>query len=221
MNIDLIIQETKLGEHKCPLHGDKHLMKFALQTVNKSKHFIETGTFHAETLKFIATSFPDKNCYSCEPNPNHLKWSMENVKDLKNVTLSNNVSPNFLYQLKSNEDCKKDDICTFLLDAHGYGYAWPLRLEVEFITSTYEKFYIFIDDFYNPFVEMNYDQYDGQVCSYSYIRNVIENKDNCDIYYPIYKEKTSCCHPLVGWCMITNQREVEFDEALIKKICCT
>ena len=90
----------------------------------------------------------------------------------------------------------------FWLDAHGHGFEWPLKEEIAFITKNFKNAAIFIDDFKVPHNEnFLWDSYDGQYCSFDYIKDSIVN-DSYSLYYPDYNIKTSEHHPLKGWAVI-------------------
>jgi hypothetical protein len=91
----------------------------------------------------------------------------------------------------------------FWLDAHGYGFEWPLREEVSVITTYWQKAYLLIDDFLVPGLDcFGYDEYKGQVCSFDYIKNSLNDQHEYSLYYPPYIERTSKHHPLRGWGLI-------------------
>lgn len=188
------------------LHGDKNLQRIVEEYLGESKLFIETGTNVGSTLKFIASKHPDVKCYSCEPDRRTYKRAKSHVKELHNVDLRNELSPDFLYNLVRENSNILNEKVVFWLDSHGYGFQWPLREEIEFITSNFKKFYVFIDDFQVPDIsEFGFDVYEDQICNMEFINSYIKNKEKLDVVYPNYKDVTSSFHPLRGWVLISNR----------------
>jgi hypothetical protein len=100
----------------------------------------------------------------------------------------------------------------FWLDAHGYGFKWPLREEVSFITGHFQTAYVLIDDFKVPGLDcFGYDLYDGQECSFDYIRDALDESIEYSLYYPSYTERTSRHHPLRGWGLIEFGHEAALE----------
>ena len=67
----------------------------------------------------------------------------------------------------------------FWLDAHGYGFKWPLKDEVRFIAEKFKHAYILIDDFKVPGLGcFGFDEYgtDALAMMYGYVNNQIEAK---------------------------------------------
>ena len=104
-------------------------------------------------------------------------------------------------------DCKGEMKKSLIwVDAHGYGFDWPLKEEVDYFTTNFSDSYIFIDDFKVPGKEMfKWDSYNEQECNYDYIKNNIKN--NLNVYYPAYEDHTSKIHPLTGWCLLSKEDE--------------
>lgn len=184
-------------------HGDTHLIDFISPILSSVDQFIETGTSVASTTRYVAEKFPHLHIYGCEPDRNAFDFSMTKLKDYKNVLVKRQTSPEFLYELTKNNPSILEKDTIFWLDSHANGFKWPLRDEVMFITSYFSKGYIFIDDFLvpeNP--QFGYDEYDGQVCSLEYIKDMLDGTKKYEIYYPAYKDRTSEFCKLRGWVMI-------------------
>ena len=184
-------------------HGDEHLIKIIFLCMSKCEQFIETGSSVGSSIRFLGSNFTKKPCYSCEPHNKTYEFASDKCSNLKNVVIKNEASPEFLYNLKKEIIGfeKKDTV--FWLDSHGRGFRWPLREEIAFITSEFDKAYIFIDDFKvpeNP--QFGYDEYDGQICEYEYIRESFNKSSDLNVYYPNYHDITSDYHPLRGWILI-------------------
>ena len=102
------------------------------------------------------------------------------------------------------------------MDAHSSGFKWPLKQEIEMITSDYRYYAIIIDDFMIQGQEQfGYYAEEGIKCSLNYIEDSIKCRSNMpNIFFPKYKEKTSRHHPLRGWCLITNHTDIHFSDDL-------
>lgn len=197
--------ESSNGRYKyypIGFHGDKYLIEFAMSIISKSKYFIETGSNVGSTIAFVAKSTSKVFSYSCEPDKVAYDYAKMNTENLK-VEMFNETSQLFLQRIKNQFSNLFSDEVTFWLDAHGYGYEWPLKEEIKFITNHFKKAYIFIDDFKVPnFDCFGYDSYEDQECSYEFIKNSMSTNHSYSIYYPCYTERTSSHHPLRGWCLI-------------------
>jgi hypothetical protein len=186
-------------------HGDDFLIAFTNSILEKSKNFIETGSAEATTLSFVAKNYPALNCFSCEADKKVFQHASKQIDQLKNVHLVNEHSPAFLYQLSRKQPGILTGETCLWLDAHGYGFEWPLRDEVKFVTSNFERYYMFIDDFKVPGQpQFGYDVYEKQECSLEYITGSLSSTGPLNIYFPKYSTKTSDYHPLRGWVLITN-----------------
>lgn len=189
----------------CPtgFHGDRYLMELAGSCLEHVEQFIETGANVGSTLCYVATRYPHLHAYSCEPDKEAFEHARKNAALCRNVRLFNTTSIAMLKGLVKDDPAfiKRDTV--FWLDAHGYGFQWPLREEVAFITARFTRGYMFIDDFQVPGLkEFKWDKYEGQSCSFDYIKDAITPACSYSLYYPAYREKTSRHHPLVGWGLI-------------------
>ena len=184
-------------------HGDKYLMELAGHLLKDANLFIETGTNVGTTLAYVARTFSNVRCISCEPDLPSFVEAVKHTNSLPNVFLFNESSQQFITNLPSRFGALLNGRAVFWLDAHGYGFEWPLREEVAFITSNFESAYILIDDFKVPELDMfGYDHYNDQTCSLEYIQEALDTKREYHLYYPAYTEKTSTHHPLKGWGLI-------------------
>jgi len=186
-------------------HGDKYLLELARLLLKDADLFIETGTNVGSTLAYVARTYPHLRCISCEPDLAAFVEAIKNTNKLPNVFLFNEPSQQFMAHLVSRFGPLLNGRVVFWLDAHGYGFEWPLREEVAFITSHFDSANILIDDFLVPGMEKSfkYARYEDQVCSYEYIRDVMHRNRQYDVYYPAYTERTSSHHPLCGWGLIS------------------
>jgi hypothetical protein len=189
-------------------HGDKYLIDLVFAAAQRCSTFVETGANVGSSLCYLAKNFPKLECHSCEPDPAACAAAREHAAELTNVTLANEKSPEFLYSLEKMISAGRT---LFWLDSHGYGFRWPLKEEIAFITRTSPSAYVFIDDFKVPGQpQFMFDEYDGQVCGFEEIEGSFMPGLPCRIVYPSYTERTSTFHPLKGWVLV----EFGFDSAL-------
>jgi hypothetical protein len=183
-------------------HGDRYLLDLVDSVAKGCACFIETGTNVGTTLAYIAKTYPFLKCLSCEPDKEAFLRAAENTSPYGNVRVYNKRSQEFLTLMEQEYGMLFKERALFWLDAHGYGFDWPLKQEMGFITSHFENAFIFIDDFKVPDLDcFAYHSYKDQICSFDYIRDSIETRD-FSLYYPGYTERTSTHHPLTGWGLI-------------------
>ncbi len=185
-------------------HGDLYLLELVEKVMADSTVFIETGSNLGSTLAYVAKKYSHLHCLSCEPDAEAFFAAVQNTKQLANVFIFNEDSQQFLgYMLRRFPDILSSKPA-FWLDAHGYGFDWPLRDEIAFITSNFESANILVDDFLVPGMDIfKYDRHGDQVCSLDYIKPSMKTGQQYDIYYPSYTERTSKHHPLCGWGLIS------------------
>jgi hypothetical protein len=214
-------QMSRATYHEIGFHGDLFLIELIYDCLRIATVFIETGTNVGSTLNYVAENFPQLMIYSCEPEKEAYDFIAAKLEYAKNVCVKNQPSPLFLYNLIAQDRTLVLENTLFWLDAHGYGYQWPLKDEIHFITHNFEKAFIFIDDFKVPGLDcFGYDQYDGQECSFDYIKDSINPNIKYHLYYPCYQERTSQHHPLRGWSLIEfgQDRPVRIPPNLSNKI---
>lgn len=189
-------------------HGDEYLLGLAEHLAGKSKVFVETGANVGSTLAYVARSYPWLRCLSCEPDRSAFVQASANTGKLGNVSLFNGTSQQFIEQLSKHESEIFSEPSLFWLDAHGYGFEWPLKKELEFITNRFSSGYILIDDFKVPGRDyFLFDEYQGQICSYDYVKDALSSGKSYQLYYPTYQDKTSKHHPLCGWGLLVFGHE--------------
>lgn len=201
-------------------HGDEYLLSLAEFLAEKCKVFIETGANVGSTLAYVARMHPTMKCLSCEPDPAAYNAAMKNVGIYSNVHLECSTSQDFISHLDKNESWLFDECCLFWLDAHGYGFKWPLEEELAFITQKFKSGYILIDDFKVPGREQfGFDVYQNQVCSYDYVKGSLNNQQNYRLFYPVYENRTSHYHPLRGWgLLVFGHDDFRIPEKLVGKM---
>lgn len=188
-------------------HGDKYLLDLIDKIVINYKvvNFIETGSHVGSTLDYFSNKYQNIKCFSCEPDNYSYNEVIKRIDSRINVKIYNTDSISYLNTLKKEQKQLFKEVNLFWLDAHGYGFKWPLKEEIEFITKNFKKdCFIFIDDFKNPYnTKFVFDSHENQECSYNYIKENINGIHT--VYYPNYTQKTSTFHPLVGWGLIINK----------------
>ena len=204
-------------------HGDQYLLKLVDHIIGQCNYFIETGTNVGSTLSYVAQTYPDIHYLSCEPDLNAYNEALKNTVEFSNVSIYNEASQAFITRLKKNESAFFEADVLFWLDAHGHGFQWPLKEELYFITRAFKRAYILIDDFKVPGLDcFGYDEYQGQICSFDYVKESINPAIEYRLYYPNYTDRTSNHHPLRGWGLIEfgYNHELKLSEFLQNKIQC-
>jgi len=201
---DTIISSPVRNKYEAAFHGDNFLLELCDSILSKSEIFIETGAYYGHTVEYVARSFKNLQAYSCEPKIEHFKGALDKVSRYAGrVTLSQETSPDFLYKLVEKDPTIIEKEVMFWLDAHSFGYEWPLLDEIKFITKVFKKAFIFIDDFKIPGrPEFQYDKDENSECAWETIYSYLQNDKNYSLHFPDYLEKTSTHHPLVGWVLI-------------------
>lgn len=211
---------TRFIFHKVGFHGDQHLLSIVDSLSQHVDAFVETGTNVGSTLAYFAQTYPHIPCLSCEPDLEAFRLAQQNISGLANVTLYNQTSQQFLVTLREKHSGIFSKTPLFWLDAHGYGFQWPLKEELTFITENFPQALVLIDDFKVPGREMfGYDEYEGQVCSFDHIKDSLNPAGSYKVYYPNYTEHTSPHHPLRGWGLIALGvvPDLEFPEHLVTR----
>jgi len=171
-------------------------------------YFIETGTNVGSTLAYVARTYSGIQCFSCEPDKASFEEAVKNTSSFSNVHIYNKLSQEFIEIISSEKKELFNENVFFWLDAHGYGFEWPLKEELNFITTEFKSAYILIDDFKVPGMDcFGYDEYEEQVCSFDYVKDALNSKIKYNLYYPKYREKTSKHHPLRGWGLFVIGRD--------------
>lgn len=184
-------------------HGDAYLLTVVDALLDRSEAFVETGTNVGSSLRYVAARRPWLPCLSCEPDPQAFERAAAQTRGLGNVALFQLDSSAFLERVLAAQPQLAERPTLFWLDAHGYGFDWPLREELSWITSRFASPLILVDDFRVPGApEFGYDAYDGQECTLEYVRDALRTP--CDVFFPAYREHTSAHHPLRGWALFTR-----------------
>jgi hypothetical protein len=197
-----MLQDKPFGDRA--FHGDEYLLKLVDYLMPHCIYF-ETGVHRGDTFAYVAHNYSSRFAVGCEPNENYLREAEAKVRGLINVETFQMTSQEFIPYVHDDNpcDCKR----FYWLDAHGHGFDWPLAFEVEFITSHYNKSFILIDDFQVPGKpQFSYDISTGNTCSYETIKPYIKN--DYQVYYPVYTERTSKTMNLIGWGLLVKDWEI-------------
>ena len=147
----------------------------------KPKRFVETGTYLAETTRYIARKYPWLQVHSVEIRLDFFERSAISCKFLTNVKLYCMSSPDFL---KMIYDTLKDGLTVFWLDAHWWEYV-PLRDECKII-ATLDKYVAILDDFASNNPRFGGDVFaGGHENNLSYVADIL-GKKCCVPNYPSF-----------------------------------
>jgi hypothetical protein len=130
-----------------PMNGQLHRQEL-VRSIAAEIDFglvIETGTFRADTTRFLAETF---GCpvWTVEANRRCFTYSRGCLRRLRKVTVEYGDSPERLRSLSE----RMTGVCVFAyLDAH-WDESLPLREELEIIVRAWSRAVIMIDDFQVP-----------------------------------------------------------------------
>jgi len=138
----------------------------------KPNRFVETGTYRAETIRYIAERYPNLPIYSTEIRADFYTFSVILCKPYPNIKLFNMNSPDFLKMLYDELKC---GLSMFWLDAHWWDYV-PLRDECKII-ATLNEYVILIDDFASNNPRFGGDVFaDGHENNLAYVADILGKK---------------------------------------------
>lgn len=181
-------------------HGDLHYRALADSVLEQSEFFIETGSFMGDTTFYVGSKFPNVSVVSCEPDTDRFNQALNATTSLENVKIHNLTSQELIELLSQQNSHWYSKLGCFFLDAHGYGFEWPLKQEIAFISECFERSFILIDDFLVPgYPNFGYDIFDPHVCSHDYIVDSFAKTKSWRLFYPKYWKRTSRYRPLRGW----------------------
>eukprot|EP00937_MAST-01D_sp_MAST-1D-sp2_P000862 g862.t1 len=164
--------------------------------------FIESGAFLGFTLRYVARRYPALTLLSCEPDDAHYAVAACNVapwarrdggrwQPARSVQLFHETSQAFMQRLERQHPGRVVlNSALVFLDAHGYGFEWPLQQEVRYYTRKFRGGFLLIDDFRVPAAgggaAFGYDSYDGQECSLEFIAPHLPPQSEVPwrLYYP-------------------------------------
>lgn len=204
-------------------HGDRFLLELVDLLAGRVGTFIETGSNVGSTLGYVARRFPALACLSCEPDEPAYAAAKAHACVRDGVALFHETSQDFMCRLARDHAHLADAPFLAWLDAHAHGYEWPLREEVAFLTGTFERGYLLIDDFRVPHdARFGWDAYDGRECTFEFVADAIAPEVAYRLYYPAYEEHTSPWHPLRGWGLLQfgpRLKELDRLDAALPAVC--
>lgn len=181
-------------------HGDRYLLRLVDLLAGRAEVFVETGANVGSTLGYVARTFPRLDCLACEPDREACEAAAAHAGVRAHVAVWNETSQAFLRRLERERSEVFSLTPLAWLDAHGYGFEWPLREEVNVLTRCFASGFLLVDDFRVPHEpRFGFDAYQGQECSFEYVRDAIAPRVAWRLYLPAYSEATSPWHPLRGW----------------------
>lgn len=190
-------------------HGDQYVLDLVDYLVEDSAGpgvlaFIETGANLGNTACYVAKRFNSLQVFSCEPAPAAYRIADQRAAKLSNLTIRSLASPAFLDRIYKEHPMLARQTNLFYLDAHGYGFDWPLRDELRWITTHHDRALILIDDFQVPHgPHFGFDSYKNQVCGMDHCRSALDRRHDYSITYPTYSARTSTFHELRGTGLIS------------------
>lgn len=187
-------ETAKLG-----FHGDQGLLRVVSETLAGAAAFVETGSNVGITAEFVARHFPHLNVYSCEPT-DAIEAAQRRCQGYSSVQLVRQGSPQFLYDLVAQHPELRELEVTFWLDAHAAGVPLPLADEIAFISKTFSRAHVFIDDCRVPGqAQFQFTAYPEATIEAPYIIQALDRNREVYVAWPKYRARSSRHHPLVGW----------------------
>ncbi len=181
-------------------HGDTYLKRLVDALAREAAVFVETGSNVGSSLADVVRNHPHLECFSCEPDAEAFQVAQEQIEGHGRVHLFPETSQAFLARFERDYADRFRRPVLAWLDAPGYGYEWPLREEVAMLTRCFDRGSILIDDFRVPGEpSFGFDEYQGQICAWEFIDDVVDGRVAYRLLYPAYSEHTSPWHPLRGW----------------------
>lgn len=165
-------------------NGDKHLKNafIELRDQYKIKSVIETGTYYADTTKWLSANF--ENVYTCELKEDTYAKAVESMKELNNVHHALEDSRTWL---PKTLDTAISPFIVFL-DAHWFEN--PLLVEIDAIGKSGKRPILIIHDFQVPGKDFGFDSYDHIVYNWDYVKEAVEKAyDNKFVKY--YNEQAT------------------------------
>lgn len=185
-------------------HGDTYLLRLVDFLIKDRRYFIETGANVGSTLAYIARTYPHATCLSCEPGEEAYNHARQHTREYPNIKLYPELSPHFFDVIAADYPGVFQAPALFWLDSHCWGFEWPLKAEIKYITTHFKDAFILIDDFQVPHSpQFAFHKEDTRASNFEYIKDAIMTPQY-RLFYPAYTEKTSKHHPLTGFGLIVT-----------------
>jgi len=146
------------------------------------KTVIETGTYYADTTKWLAKNFDQ--VYTCEIHEPTYAIAVEQLEGITNVYHELKPSQQFLGEALA----KAEGQVLVFLDAHWFEN--PLLKEIEIIGESGKRPVLVIHDFKVPGKSFGYDEYPGIVYDWNYVKDAVA-KAYDDKYWHEYNERAT------------------------------
>lgn len=185
-------------------HGNLTMLAIVDTIVQTRSVYIETGTNIGHTFCYMARTYPQLDCYGCEPVDPYFTRVRERTQPLKNAKVFNHTSQRFMRILDKNHSDIFEHPYLAWIDAHSKNFAWPLSEEMQFFTNRSKDAYLLIDDFFVPNQpQFRSNKYGNQRYTLEYISQFFNKEAKLNVYFPTYqKEKHD--PTLTGWVMLTT-----------------
>ena len=178
-------------------HGDRLLTEAVLCATSYADIFIETGTYHGQSIDYISSVYSELPIYSCEVDLECFNVSSDLLKNKPNVHIDH-VPSEMMIEKLIDDNKTRDKVIVSWLDAHGGGEL-PLAVEVSLLTQSSDQYCIFIDDVELP--DQPHFGYDEGI-NLELIQKVIPK--DASVYIPEYQEAPKTHHGLRGWVCIAS-----------------
>lgn len=184
-------------------HGDAHLLRLVDEVLDHCEVFVETGSNLGNTAVYVARRRPALPVFSCDPGPEAFAIASERAANLPNADIRKRPSPEFLNDLLREDPAIARRVTLFYLDAHGYGFHWPLWDEAALATRRWRSAFMLVDDCkVEGRPEFAFDVRGDLECSLASIAPELAPGRTYQVLQPSYTDRTSAFHPLVGTALI-------------------
>lgn len=181
-------------------HSDAYLLSLVDAFAPRVSRFVETGTNLGSTARYIAEKHPALEIFTCEIDADAFASAHRVLSHYPQAHPYHLPSDAFLQELHRSHPQVFTQTSLFWLDAHSYGFRWPLEFELAFITEHAPSAIVMIDDFEVPGEPgFKYFKHGRKTCGMALLRESVSAKrSDYKMVLPTYRERTSDRHALVG-----------------------